>query len=114
MATRSITATAHPPASAPAAPGNAFTITAPASTGTRVLRLYLGVVAARGRLEAKLTAGSATKTATLEERDTDFRSVVYTISYRAPKTAKISLRWVTQEAFGSGCGGVALQAATLR
>jgi hypothetical protein len=93
--------------------GNGFTLSAPAGTGTRVLRLYLGVVAARGRLEASLTAGSATRSATLEERDNDFRSVVYTLTYHAPKTAKISLKWVTQEAFGDGCGGVALEAATL-
>jgi hypothetical protein len=94
--------------------GNGFTITAPATTATRVLRLYVGVVSGRGRLEARLTAGSATRTAMLEQRDNDFRSVVYTIRYRAPKTAKISLKWVTQESFSSGCGGVALEAATLR
>jgi hypothetical protein len=39
--------------------------------------------------------------------------VVYTLTYHAPKTAKISVRWVTQQEFGDGCGGVALQAATL-
>jgi hypothetical protein len=39
--------------------GNGFTLSAPAGTGTRVLRLYLGVVSARGRLEASRTAGSA-------------------------------------------------------
>jgi hypothetical protein len=94
--------------------GNGFTLTAPASTTSRTLRLYLGVVASRGRLEARLTAGSGTRTATLEERDNDFRSVMYTLTYRTPKNAKISVRWVTQETFGSDCGGVALEAATLR
>lgn len=94
--------------------GNAFTLSAPAGTQTRVLRLYLGVVAARGRLEASLTAGSATRTATIEQRAGDFRSVVYTLTYRAPKNARISLKWVTLEAFGNGCGGVALDAATLQ
>jgi hypothetical protein len=94
--------------------GNGFTLSAPASTTTRVLRLYLGVVSGRGRLEASLTAGSASGSATLEQRGTGFRSAVYTISYRAPKTAKINLRWVTQAAFGDDCGGVALDAATLR
>jgi hypothetical protein len=94
--------------------GNGFTLTAPAGTSTRTLRLYLGVVAGRGRLEASLTAGSASRTATIEQRDGDFRSVVYTLTYRAPRTAKIRLKWVTQQAFSDGCGGVALEAATLR
>jgi hypothetical protein len=94
--------------------GNGFTITAPAGTGTRVLRLYVGVVAARGRLEAKLTAGTATSAVEIEQKSGSFRSVVYTLTYRAPKTAKISLVWTTKDAFGKGCGGVALEAATLR
>ena len=94
--------------------GNGFTVSAPATTATRVLRLYVGVVSGRGRLDASLTAGSATGSATLEQRGNGFRSVVYTISYRAPKAAKISLKWVTQAAFGDDCGGVALEAATLR
>jgi hypothetical protein len=94
--------------------GNGFTITAPAGTQTRTLRLYVGVVSGRGRLEASLTAGSASRSATLEQRDGDFRSAVYTLTYRAPKNAKLSLKWTTQAAFGDGCGGVALEAATLR
>jgi hypothetical protein len=93
--------------------GNAFTISAPAGTGTRVLRVYVGVLAARGRLEASLSAGSATAATTIEQRDGTFRSVVYTVTYRAPKSARINLKWVTQQAFGNGCGGVALEAATL-
>ncbi|GIE97294.1 hypothetical protein [Paractinoplanes rishiriensis] len=94
--------------------GNGFTITAPAGTQTRTLRLYVGVVSGRGRLEASLTAGNASRSVTLEQRDGDFRSALYTLTYRAPKTAKLQLKWVTQAAFGDGCGGVALEAATLR
>jgi hypothetical protein len=94
--------------------GNGFTISAPAGTSTRTLRLYLGVVSGRGKLQASLTAGSATSSATLEQRGSGFRSVVYTVTYRAPKAAKISLKWVTQAAFGDDCGGVAMEAATLR
>ncbi|WP_433290688.1 hypothetical protein ACQP2F_23535 [Actinoplanes sp. CA-030573] len=94
--------------------GNAFTISAPAATGNRTLRLYLGVVSAKGTLRASLSAGSATASATFEQRDGSFHSVVYTLTYRAPKTARINLTWTTTQAFGDGCGGVALEAATLR
>ena len=94
--------------------GNGFTISAPATTSSRTLRLYLGVVAAKGTLSARLSAGSAKASATLEQRDGTFRSAVFTLTYRAPKAAKINLTWTTTQAFGDGCGGVALQAATLR
>ncbi|MFI5892295.1 hypothetical protein ACIA5D_19525 [Actinoplanes sp. NPDC051513] len=93
--------------------GNGFTISAPASTTNRTLRLYLGVVSAKGVLQARLSAGNATSSATAEQRDGQFQAVVYTITYRAPKAAKINLTWTTAQAFGSGCGGVALDAATL-
>jgi hypothetical protein len=94
--------------------GNGFTISAPATTSNRTLRLYVGVVSARGVLSARLTAGSATASATLEQRDASFHPAVYTLTYRAPKAAKINLTWTTTQAFGDGCGGVALEAATLR
>jgi hypothetical protein len=93
--------------------GNAFTISAPATTGTRVLKLYVGVLAAKGRLSAKLTTGTATAVATLEEPDAVMRTAVLTLTYRAPKTGNLRLTWSTQEAFGTGCGGVALEAAAL-
>ena len=38
----------------------------------------------------------------------------FTVTYRAPKNGKLNLKWVTEEAFSSDCGGVALEAATLR
>jgi hypothetical protein len=94
--------------------GNGFTISVPAGTRTRVLRLYIGVLAGRGRLDAKLSAGSASASTTLEQKDGTFRTAVFTIRYRAPKTARLNLKWSTEAAFGKGCGGVALQAATLQ
>ncbi|MFC7277802.1 hypothetical protein ACFQS1_27760 [Paractinoplanes rhizophilus] len=93
--------------------GNGFTLSAPASTARQTLRLYLGVVSAKGVLHARLSAGGATSSATVEQRDGQFRGVVYTITYRAPRAAKIDLTWTTARAFGDGCGGVALEAATL-
>jgi hypothetical protein len=93
--------------------GNGFTISAPAATANRTLRLYVGVLAGKGVLQARLSAGTATASATAEQRDGQFHAVVYTITYRAPKAAKINLSWTTAQAFGNGCGGVALEAATL-
>jgi hypothetical protein len=93
--------------------GNGFTISAPASTSNRTLRLYIGVLAGKGTLSARLSAGTATASATLEQRDGTFRPAVFTLTYRAPKAAKINLSWTTTQAFGNGCGGVALEAATL-
>ncbi len=94
--------------------GNGFTLTAPAGTTSRTLRLYVGVKSAKGRLEARLSAGSATASTTLDQRGGDLRTSVLTLTYRAPKSAQLRISWVTQEAYGSGCGGVALEAATLR
>ena len=94
--------------------GSAFTISAPAGTGTRVLRLYLGVISARGRLTARLTNGTATAARQIDQRNASFRPIVYTLTYRAPKDARISMTWTTEKTFGKGCGGVALQAATIR
>ena len=93
--------------------GNGFTISAPAATTNRTLRLYVGVLAARGTLSARLSAGSATASVALEQRDGTFEPAVFTLTYRAPKAAKINLSWTTTRAFGDGCGGVALEAATL-
>ena len=94
--------------------GNGFTLSAPAGTGTRVLRLYVGVVSGTGRLEAKLSTGKATASATLSEPTGAMRTAVLTVTYRAPKAGLLRLSWITREAVGKGCGGVALEAATLR
>jgi hypothetical protein len=94
--------------------GNAFTISAPASTTARTLRLYVGVIDAKGELSASLAAGSAKAARSVQQRDGTFRTLVYTVTYRAPAATRINFKWNTVQAFGDGCGGVALQAATLR
>jgi hypothetical protein len=93
---------------------NGFTITAPAADTTRTLKLYIGVVSAKGRLQAKLSAGSATGSTTLDQHEGTLKTAVLSISYRAPKTAQLRLSWITEDTYGTGCAGVALQAATLR
>jgi hypothetical protein len=94
--------------------GNGFTISAPATTSTRTLRLYVGVLAGRGRLEANLTTGGGTSVARLEERGGSLHTAVFVLTYRAPKDGVLRVNWVTEESFSSDCGGVALEAATLR
>ncbi len=91
--------------------GNGFTVSAPAGTGTRTLRLYVGVFQARGTLTAELTGARAAR-ATLAAEGADF--AVFTLTYRAATDARVRVTWSTDQAFGTGCNGVALQAATLR
>ena len=94
--------------------GNGFTVSAPAGTSSRTLRLYVGALAGRGKLTARLTTGSASATGTFEQRGNNLDTAVFVITYRAPKNGKINLSWITDEAFSQDCGGVALEAATLR
>jgi hypothetical protein len=94
--------------------GNGFTLSAPATTTTRTLRLYVGVLAGTGRLSAKLSTGGGTRTGTLTQPATTMSTAVFTITYRAPKNGTLKLDWTTTASFNSDCGGVALEAATLR
>lgn len=94
---------------------NGFTVTAPAGRGDRTLRLYVGVTLARGRLHARLSSGGQKASATLQSKTPGMHTAVFTLAYRAPKNgSRITLDWVTDASFDSDCGGVALQAATLR
>ena len=94
--------------------GNAFTISAPAAGATRTLRLYLGVISARGQLSASLSTGGATASTSIEQPGGTITTAVLTLRYRAPKAGRINIRWNTAAAFGTGCGGVTLEAATLQ
>jgi hypothetical protein len=94
--------------------GNGFTISAPATTSTRTLRLYVGVLAGRGRLTAKLSTGGAAASATFEQRRNRLDTAVFVVTYRAPRNGKLNVTWNTEAAFDRDCGGVAIEAATLR
>jgi hypothetical protein len=93
---------------------NGFTISVPATDSSRTLRLYLGVLGGRGRLDAKLSTGGGTTSTKLEQRANSLLTSVFVVTYRAPRDGKLNLNWVTEAAFNSDCGGVALEAATLR
>ena len=92
---------------------NGFTLSVPADTRYRTLRLYVGVAEARGRLDARLSTGGTPVTGTLDSRGA-LDTSVFTVTYRAPRKATLKIDWVTEKSYDSSCGGVALQAATLR
>jgi hypothetical protein len=94
--------------------GNGFTLSAPAGTTSRTLKLYVGAVAARGKLTAKLSTGGPVGTATFTQSGSNLGTTAYVITYRAPKAGKLTLTWTTDASFDDDCGGVALEAATLR
>ncbi|MEV4641911.1 hypothetical protein AB0J80_31650 [Actinoplanes sp. NPDC049548] len=94
--------------------GNGFTISAPAATSTRTLKLYVGALAGRGRLTAKLSTGGPSASSSFEQRGNNLDTVAFVVTYRAPQNGKLNLSWVTEDSFSSDCGGVSLEAATLR
>ena len=93
---------------------NGFDLTVPAGRSERTLRLYVGALASRGRLTARLSTGGESRSGTLEQRDDLLSTAVFVVTYRAPRDGTLRLSWNTEESFSSDCGGVALQAATLR
>jgi hypothetical protein len=94
--------------------GNGFALSAPAGPTQRTLRLYVGVAAARGRLVANLSTGGDAATAYLEGRGATLDTAVFRLTYRAPAEGRLRLTWRTEASFSNDCGGVALEAATLR
>jgi hypothetical protein len=94
--------------------GNGFTLSAPATTAERTLRLYVGVLAGRGRLDAKFSTGGSTSSTRLEQRGSSLDTKVFILTYRAPRDGTLKLNWTTEDSFSKDCGGVALEAATLR
>ncbi|AGL17329.1 hypothetical protein [Actinoplanes sp. N902-109] len=94
--------------------GNGFTLSVPATTSARTLKLYVGARAARGKLTARLSTGGPAATATFTQRGGGLGTTAFVITYRAPRTGKLTLSWLTDDSFDDNCGGVALEAATLR
>ena len=93
---------------------NGFRLALPADTTKRTLKLYVGVWAAQGKLEASLSDGSATAfsdTALINQTATS--NGVYTIDYQAGAAGQtLTVKWTTQATFKT-YGNITLQAATL-
>ena len=92
--------------------GNGFSVTAPADTTQRTLRVYVGVWLAGGRLTAHLSDGSAADfTDASLSSGSGPSGRVYALTYKAAKAGqKLTVTW-TQ---ASGSGNVTLQAAALQ
>jgi hypothetical protein len=71
-------------------------------------------LAARGKLTARLSTGPADGSIVLDQQTGTLRTAVLTVVYHAPKSGQVQLTWTTEATYGTGCGGVALEAATLR
>jgi len=94
--------------------GSGFQIVVPADTSDRTLRVYVGLWAAQGKLEATLSDGSAPAfTDTSLDNSSGTSVAVYTISYRAGSGGQsLTVKWTVQTAYNN-YGNVTLEAATL-
>ena len=92
--------------------GRGFALTVAAGPTPRTLRLYAGVWMARGRLDVSFPNGGPTRRASLQEED-DTETARFTITFRAPAGSRLTLCWMATQTYAT-CGGVLLQAATLR
>ena len=96
-------------------PGNGFRITVPADTTTRVVRVYVGVWYAHGRMEAQLSDNSAPvyvdRSVNNNGGSTDG---LHTIRYRAASAGQtLTITYTMQSTYYSPYGNVTMQAATL-
>lgn len=94
-----------------------FRLTVPADTTPRLLRLYVGAYAARGRLLAYLSDFSAAPFIDRSVYDVgwDNEHAVYTIAYRAASSGQqLFLSFQSIELLDGAWGNVTLQAATLQ
>ena len=93
---------------------NGFQVTAPADTTARALKVYVGLWAAGGRLEASLSDGSAPvyiDTSLLNSGGTS--NGVYTLNYQAGSAGQtLTVKWTVGTVFNQW-SNVTLQAATL-
>jgi hypothetical protein len=92
---------------------NGFTITTASGTGYRTLRVYAGVKDGKGRLEAKLSTGGKVVAGSLQARG-PMNTAVFTLAFKSPRKGTLTVTWVTERSDNADCGGVSLQAATLR
>lgn len=94
--------------------GSGFALSAPADTGTRTLKVYVGAYRARGRFEAWLSDGSArgyTNTSLFNMGNGP--SGVYALTYAAASAGQtLHVRWTLSMPNGPD-GNVTLQAAAL-
>jgi hypothetical protein len=92
---------------------NGFSLSVPAASESRVLRIYLGVWQARARLEAKLSGSPTPSHADTVENAQSTTNLVFTFRFRAGTPhEKLLVKWTVEQAY-SAQGNVTFQAATL-
>ena len=94
--------------------GNGYRLTVPAGTTEKTLQIYLGLWRARGKLEAKLSDGSATSYVTYLDNSSDVLERVVTLKFRAPSSsANLIIEYTLENNYGNSLGNIYLIAATL-
>ncbi|MEQ1762822.1 MAG: peptidoglycan DD-metalloendopeptidase family protein [Pyrinomonadaceae bacterium] len=93
---------------------NGFQLTVPADTTQRTLKVYVGLWAAGGKLEASLSDNSSpayTDTSLINTSDT--ANGIYTLNYQAASNGQtLTVKW-TVDSIANAWSNVTLQAATL-
>jgi hypothetical protein len=94
--------------------GNGCRLTVPAGTTEKILQLYLGLWRARGKLEAKLSDGSAASYVAYLDNSSDVLERVVTLKFRAPSSgANLIVEYTLENNYGNSLGNIYLVAATL-
>jgi fermentation-respiration switch protein FrsA (DUF1100 family) len=90
--------------------GKGFSLTAPADTSVRTLKIHVGGWNSSGKLTATLSDGSAPEYVDITPGVGGQYDRNYTLSYRANSPATLTIQWEMQ----SGTGNITLNAAALR
>ena len=94
--------------------GNGYRLTIPAQTTESVLKIYLGLWRARGKLEVRLSDGSVAPYVTYLDNSTTILDRVVTLNFSATASnVNLIVEYTVENNYGNTWGNVTLQAATL-
>ena len=94
--------------------GNGFTLTVPATLTQRTLKVYVSAFDAKGRLEARLSDGSAPYVGFIDS-ETALKYVVFTIDFKSATVGQtLSIKYSVDKAYDANIGDISLQAMTLK
>ena len=94
--------------------GNGYQLSVPAQSSQSVVKLYLGLWTARGRLEAKLSDGSVPSYVAYLDNSAGSVDRVVTLSFSAASSGvNLIIGYTVENNYGNIWGNITLQAATL-
>ena len=94
--------------------GNGYQLSIPAQSSQSVVKLYLGLWTARGRLEAKLSDGSVPSYVAYLDNSAGSVDRVVTLSFSAASSGvNLIIGYTVENNYGNIWGNITLQAATL-